>query len=110
MLIDAGGAIPIPGAPPARLDVGESVVSEYLWSRNIQSLDYVVLTHAHWDHLGGLKAVLENFQVREFWIGADPGERDLGWLRRLAVRAGARIVRPEAPATRLIDGVEVQVL
>jgi competence protein ComEC len=27
------------------------------------------LTHAHQDHLGGLTAVLDNFQVGRLWIG-----------------------------------------
>jgi competence protein ComEC len=30
-----------------------------------------VLTHPHPDHLGGLPAVAEQFQVREFWQGSD---------------------------------------
>jgi competence protein ComEC len=42
-----------------------------LWSRGIQRLDVVALTHAHLDHLGGLPAVLENFRVRELWVGRD---------------------------------------
>lgn len=41
---------------------GETVV-EYLKSRGVTELDYVVCTHAHEDHCGGLDAVIENFDV-----------------------------------------------
>lgn len=61
MLIDAGGL------PEGRFDVGESVVSPFLWRKGIKRLDRLVLTHSHPDHLGGLPAVARNFRVGEFW-------------------------------------------
>lgn len=73
MLIDAGG---FPGvermARKPQVDLGEDVVSPYLWSRRIRHLDYVALTHGHSDHMGGLPAVLDNFRPRALWIGAEP--------------------------------------
>ena len=73
MLIDGGG---LPGSEwvggyRSGMDVGEEVVSPYLWSRGLKRLDVVALTHAHHDHLDGLHAVLENFRVGELWIGRD---------------------------------------
>jgi competence protein ComEC len=53
-------------------DVGEDVVSPYLWSRRLRRLDVVVLTHAHSDHMGGMPAVLRNLRPRELWVGIDP--------------------------------------
>lgn len=41
---------------------GETICT-YLTSKGITSLDYVVCTHAHEDHVGGLADVLENFTV-----------------------------------------------
>ena len=73
MLVDAGG---LPGATYIRgmrpgLDVGEDVVSPFLWSRGLKRIDTLVVTHAHEDHLGGMPAVLRNFRVGELWVGRD---------------------------------------
>ena len=75
MLIDAGG--PVGGVTEAaeatsRFDVGEEVVSPYLWSRRFRRLDVVALSHAHSDHMGGMPAVLRNFRPRELWVSIDP--------------------------------------
>jgi competence protein ComEC len=54
------------------MDIGEEVVSPYLWWRRIKNLDWVVLTHAHHDHLDGLRAIAENFGVGAVWVSCHP--------------------------------------
>jgi competence protein ComEC len=44
----------------------------------------VALTHAHQDHLGGLTAILENFQVGELWIGREVSSPALAKLEEIA--------------------------
>lgn len=85
-LIDGGG-FPVGG-----FDVGESVVSPFLWRKGIRRLDAVVLTHAHPDHLKGLEAVARNFAVGEFWeTEAAPGNPDYASLQSaLGARVGRR--------------------
>ena len=58
MLIDGGGLAGSEwvGGYRSGTDVGEEVVSPYLWSRGLKRLDVVALTHADHDHLDGLHA------------------------------------------------------
>jgi len=66
MLVDGGGTT------DSSFDIGEHVVSPFLWRCGIKKLDYLVLTHAHPDHLNGLVAVARNFRVNEFWEAFSP--------------------------------------
>ncbi|MBE6075969.1 MAG: MBL fold metallo-hydrolase [Clostridium lundense] len=54
MLIDAG------------TNAVESAVVNYLKSKGITRLDYVIGTHPHEDHIGGLDKVIDNFTVDKF--------------------------------------------
>jgi competence protein ComEC len=49
--------------------IGEAVVSEYLWWRGRASVDYLLATHAHADHMNGLNDIARNFQVRAAFLG-----------------------------------------
>lgn len=53
MLIDAGNNVD-----------GKDVV-EYITSQNISKLDYVIGTHPHEDHIGGLDDVIQNFKIEK---------------------------------------------
>ncbi|HEX4581181.1 MAG TPA: ComEC/Rec2 family competence protein [Acidobacteriaceae bacterium] len=67
-----GGVGNSAGGGVSKFDIGEDVVSSYLWNRNVHRLDVVALTHAHSDHMGGMPAVLRNFRPRELWVGHNP--------------------------------------
>jgi competence protein ComEC len=112
MLIDAGGALGVPRISGARtgFDVGEQVVSQYLWYRGLKRLDVVALTHAHQDHLGGLGAVLENFRVRELWVGRDVASPAFQALLEHAQARGVRVVHRLRGATFAWEGVAGRVL
>ena len=69
MLIDGGGSI---GPVRSEFDFGEDVVAPYLWSRGLDHLDVVALTHAHGDHIGGLPRIIEDFHPEELWVGINP--------------------------------------
>ena len=55
--------------------IGESVVSEYLWWRGLNHIDYLVATHADADHIDGLNDIARNFSVRATLVARLP-ERD----------------------------------
>jgi competence protein ComEC len=92
LLIDGGGTYGATrmGGMRIGLDIGESVVSPYLWQRGIRRLDAIALSHAHTDHLDGLNAILDNFRVQELWIGRAVDSQP---FRDLIAHARARGVR-----------------
>jgi len=88
ILIDAGG---LPQWMHSDFDLGEQVVSSYLWNRGIDRLDVVAITHPHADHLGGMPAVIANFHPRELWISIDQPVGELKPIVAQAQRAGMNV-------------------
>src|SRR5439155_4927625 len=54
--------------------IGEGVVSEYLWSRGMDRVDYILPTHADADHIDGLNDIAQNFKVRGAIIARSPAD------------------------------------
>ncbi len=106
LLVDAGG---LPRWVHSDLDIGEDVVSPYLWSRAISRLDALAITHAHADHMGGAAAILANFRPRELWL-ANPSDPEMSALVQQARELGVRVVRRRAGEEFDFGGAEVRVL
>ena len=84
VLVDGGGL------PATSFDVGERVVLPYLLDHGGRRLDAVVLTHADYDHIGGLVAIVDSMDVREVWESGARWERPA--YRRLRQAARRREV------------------
>jgi competence protein ComEC len=110
MVVDGGG-IPMFGRTTRpNMEIGEDVVSPYLWGRSISHIDVLALTHAHEDHIGGLSALMENFHVKELWTGAMSDNPLWDALRDQACRSGVRIVARQSGAAFGFGGAQVEVL
>jgi competence protein ComEC len=113
MLVDAGG--PVGGVTEAAavtsaFDVGEEVVSPYLWSRRIRRLDILVLSHAHSDHMGGMAAVMRSFRPRELWVTIDPDSDAYRCLLAEAAELGTTVRHLRAGDTIPWSETQVAVL
>lgn len=89
-VVDGGGLPQYGRRNTSGFDVGEEVVSPYLWARGARRLDVVAVTHLHDDHAGGIAALLDNFHPRELWSGFAP---DYPVWHRLEEKARALGIR-----------------
>jgi len=92
-------------------DMGDDVILPHFKEIHLKELDYMVVSHPHADHIGGLDEVLDEVSVNEFWHNGDThttwqwddlvdslDEQDVDWV--LATRG----------FSRTIDGCDIEVL
>ena len=93
ILVDAGGSRTRStregDAGGRRWDPGEEIVSPYLWSRGINHIDILVVSHIRPDDMGDLEAIMANFHVGEFWHAI--GDPSPGYTELLAQAANRGI-------------------
>jgi competence protein ComEC len=91
--------------------VGERRVAPLLWRAGIRRLDVLVLTHGHFDHVGGARFLLGAFDFGEIWEGPavlpSPSWQRLDRVLRNAETARRTVFRG---VVREWDGVELRLL
>jgi competence protein ComEC len=111
-VIDAGGLRTDSPQPQdaSAFDTGEALVSRFLWSRWIVSLDRAILTHPHQDHAGGMPAVLGNFPTGRLDYGDAGNEPTQARVLEAARVAHVPVHAVAAGEEYNVAGVEVRVL
>jgi competence protein ComEC len=84
ILIDGGGF------PGSDFDVGQRVIAPFLLHRKVGRLDYVINTHPHADHIGGLPSVLRDFHVSHL-VTSGPFPNNPAFLRLAEIARSRRI-------------------
>ncbi|MGA9771327.1 MAG: ComEC/Rec2 family competence protein [Blastocatellia bacterium] len=127
MLVDAGGELRFKNEPQAiddgqsdqesesvfnsEFSVGEAVVSRFLWSQGRTQIDYVLATHAHADHVGGLSDVVKNFGTGQALVGYGPeSDREFKRFVAEARKRAIPISAVNAGEQFELEGVNVEVL
>ena len=110
VLVDTGGMPDFGGIVRRGIDIGEQVVSPYLWSRSIQRIDVVAISHFDADHVGGLPAILRNFPVGALWVADDNLGPEWARMEAWAGRYGVPVVRMRRGDRQVLDGVRFDVL
>jgi competence protein ComEC len=68
MIIDGGGFY------NDSYDTGKNILAPFLWKKKIKRIDYLILSHPHPDHLGGLRFIAKNFKVKEIWTNGQSAD------------------------------------
>jgi competence protein ComEC len=107
LLLDSGGLL---GMSRSDMDIGEDVVSPYLWERGISHLDAVAFSHGHSDHMGGMTAILRNFRPREIWYAPNYPSHEVESLLDAADRLHVTRVERHRGERFDFDGIQFEVL
>jgi competence protein ComEC len=76
---------------------------EYIKKEGITTIDKVIITHPHADHLGGMLGILENFKVSQIY---DSGQTTTTALYRKYL---SLVQKKEIPFTVLTAGTEIEI-
>ena len=68
ILIDGGGA------GNESFNIGERVIGPFLWNKQLNHLDAIVISHPHADHYNGLAFILTHFHPKKLWINGMTGD------------------------------------
>jgi competence protein ComEC len=68
MLYDTGSGYPDPASPDGwgkQFNSGRDLIVPYLQKAGVKEIDTVFISHAHYDHFGGLLWLAENFPIKK---------------------------------------------
>jgi competence protein ComEC len=91
-------------------DIGEAVVSRYLWHLWVTRIDSILISHPDLDHAGGIAAVMRNFNVGRFGYARTLPDRMISELIEVADDQRLPKKQFHAAMEEQIAGVRLQVL
>jgi len=86
-------------------------VSNYIQDLGYQRLDYLVVTHSHEDHLGGLMEVIEDLAVGQIWECPYLERWELTEkYRELVTEKNIEVIEVYEGIVFIVDGLNVEIL
>ncbi len=91
--------------------IGDVVVSEFLWEKGFETVDFLISTHADTDHIDGLNDVARNFRVDTAFVARAPAKDQEFQRFAETLRSRNVAIRQIARGETLeIDRVRIEVL
>ncbi len=111
-IIDAGGLRQPPSGVEnsSAFDIGEAVVSRYLWNEWVPRLDRAVLSHSDIDHAGGMPALINNFPVARLDFPRSSDDAILRAILGAAFKKNLSLHTPQSGMEEKIGEATVRVL
>jgi competence protein ComEC len=106
VLVDGGGFY------GNRFDIGARVVGPFLWKRKTATVEILVLSHPHPDHLNGLLSIARHFDVREVWMNQEHADTEpyRDFLEIVSEKDIRVVGLKDLVKPRMINGVRFQAL
>lgn len=105
ILIDGGGS------SFSKRSVGETVIAPFLWSKGIDTVDTIIITHPDSDHYNGLRYIISHFSPTLIWVrdlyGHDKNYKD---FIALAQEKADLVTIPNGGDEIKVDGMTLQCL
>lgn len=111
-LVDAGGLRLAPAYEENAyaFDIGEAVVSRYLWHGWTAGVDNMILSHTDQDHAGGIPAVIRNFRVSKLSYSHSKPDAVLDRILKIAGESGVISGRLHRGLQEQVGDVSIRVL
>jgi competence protein ComEC len=111
-VLDGGGLRQAPSEEEGayRFDIGEAVVSRYLWHFWVGRIDRLLLSHPDADHAGGVPAIMRNFSIGRFDFSQGGSDRMISECTSIAREKRIRTHQLFDGAEERIGSVAVRVL
>ena len=91
-VIDTGGKVSFTGE---KIALFERTLEPYLLGEGVRQIDYLILTHGDFDHVGEAISLLERFEVKYLVIPKNTTSDHLREITQVAKRLGVLLLSPE---------------
>jgi len=96
------------------IDAGEKKyadrIIEYIENRNYTRIDYLVITHPHSDHIGGMPEIIRNFEIGEIFLSCEHDTRAFEDMIDAIIEKGLGVLSPSPGERFELGGAEITVL
>lgn len=92
-------------------NIGETVVSNFLWEKGYDKIDYLIPTHADTDHIQGLTDVARNFKINSAIVARTPlQDEDFADFYKMLEKKNIGLVKVGQGDVLNFGDVEIEVL